>query len=140
MHGATNQDTVRTIYEYYLNIFQHSFLDIIRVSKTFQFKLQKSATDFNLGIPNIFVNEREPNAITTVYMRWIFTNTYFSPRSFLMNLLYVLFAFSDPCTTLKSIVIYLDLADSFIYSVTVCDLRNKRLLTVKELQQNCFCA
>ena len=39
MHGATNQDTVRTIYEYYLNIFQHSFLDIIRVSKTFQFKL-----------------------------------------------------------------------------------------------------
>ena len=35
---------------------------------------------------------------------------------------------------------YLDLADSFIYSVTVCEPKIKRLLTVKELQQSCFCA
>ena len=117
-----------------LNIFQHAFLHIIRVSKTFHFY-------FNLGIPNIFVNEREPNAITTVYMRWIFTNTYFFPQSFLMNLLYVLFAFSDVTMhNTEKHCDYLDLADSFIYFVAVCELKNKRLLTVKELWQSCFWA
>ena len=89
----------------------------------------------------MFVNEREPNAITTVYMRWIFTNTYFFPQSFLMNLLYVLFAFSDMTMhNTEKHCDYLDLADSFIFFVAVCELKNKRLLTVKELQQNCFCA
>ena len=58
-----------------------------------------------------------------------------------MNLLYVLSAFSDVTIhNTEKHCDYLDLTDSFIYSVTVCELKNKRLLTVKELQQNCFCA
>ena len=58
-----------------------------------------------------------------------------------MNLLYVLFAFSDVTMhNTEKHCDYLDLTDSFIYSVTVCELKNKRLSTVKELQQNCFCA
>ena len=58
-----------------------------------------------------------------------------------MNLLYVLFAFSDVTMhNTEKHCDYLDLADSFIYFVTVCELKNKRLLTVKELWQSCFWA